>query len=633
MSGFGDQNKFKRKKVNYLQSKKFQHQILLKALKFHSEGNTLEAGKYYEYLIENGSKNETVFNNYGMILINLGKLKEAEFYIRKAIDLNPNDPISLSNLGGILKDLGKLNEAELYIHKSIDLNPNDPKSYSNLGGLLKDLGKLKEAELNIRKAIDLDPDFAQAYYNMGCVLEDLGKLYDAINFFKKALKLNPKDSDTKWHLITCKGNICDWSNQNTQNLWLDKLGIEGSYTQPLGLFYYADDPLKDLQRAKNLYKKKYQRQSKIINTLNNEKIHIGYFSADFRAHPVMYLLTSILKLHDKSKFEIYLYSFAPKEDEYTEIAKKSGCTFKDIKRLNDDEVVDLARNDKLDIAVDLMGYTENNRISIFAYRVAPIQISYLGYPGTLGTESIDYIIADKIVIPKNYEKFYTEKTIRMPSCYQCNDNKKEICQETISRKQFSLPEKGFVFTSFCAHKKITPNEFDIWMRLLYQIKGSVLWLDGSNKYAIENLIMEAEKRNIDPNRLVFAKKLPLLKKHLARYSLGDLGLDTFNFNGHTTTSDALWSGLPVLTKIGKSFAARVSASIIDSIGLPELITNSEKEYEEKALYLAKNPEKLIRLKFKLSKLRAKSTVFNSELFTKNLESKFIELNLKLTKNL
>jgi len=628
MNGFGEQNKSKRKKVSYLRSKKYHHQILLKALKFHSEGNTLEAAKYYEYLIENRSQNESVFNNYGMILINLGKLKEAELYIRKAIELNPNDPISYLNLGGIFKDLGKLKEAELYIHKAIELNPSDPISYSNLGGILKDLGKLKEAELYINKAIKLNPDFGQAYYNMGCVLEDLGKLYDAINFFKKSIKLNPQDSDAKWHLITCKGKICDWSDQKTQNLWLEKIGIEGSHTQPLGLFYYEDDPLKDLLRAKNLYKKKYYRQSKSIHPLNNKKICIGYFSADFRAHPVMYLLTSILKLHDKSKFKIYLYSFVPKEDEYTEIAKKSGCTFKDIKRLNDDEVVDLVRNDKLDIAIDLMGYTENNRASIFAYRVAPIQINYLGYPGTLGAESIDYIIADEIIIPKEFEKFYTENIIRMPSCYQCNDNKKEICQESISRKQFNLPEKGFVFTSFCANKKITPNEFNIWMRLLSQIKGSVLWLDGSNKYAIDNLLMEAEKRNIDPKRLVFAKKLPLLKKHLARYSLGDLGLDTFNFNGHTTTSDALWSGLPVLTKKGDSFAARVSASIIDSLGLPELITNSEKEYEEKALYLAKNPEKLTNLKSQLVKLRKTSTLFNSQLFTKNLEKKFIELNLK-----
>ena len=212
----------------------------------------------------------------------------------------------------------------------------------------------------------------------------------------------------------------------------------------------------------------------------------------------------------------------------------------------------------------------------------------------------------------------------MPNCYQCNDNTKEICKEPISRKEFNLPEKGFIFTCFCANNKITPKEFDIWIRLLKKIKGSVLWLYKSNQYSEKNLTYEAEKRNIDPKRIIFAHKLPL-KKHLARHSLGNLGLDTFNYNGHTTTSDALWAGLPVLTKIGESFAARVSASILNSLGMPELITYTEEEYEEKALYLAKNPVELLRLKSKLNKSRKTSTLFNTEIFTKDLENKFIEL--------
>ncbi len=210
----------------------------------------------------------------------------------------------------------------------------------------------------------------------------------------------------------------------------------------------------------------------------------------------------------------------------------------------------------------------------------------------------------------------------MPSCYQCNDNTKEICKEPISRQKFNLPEQGFIFTCFNANKKITSNEFEIWMRLLIQIKGSVLWLYQSNKYSVKNLIKEAKKRNVDPDRLIFANSLPL-KKHLARHTLGDLALDTFNYNGHTTTSDALWAGLPVLTKAGESFAARVSASLLISIGLPELITYSEKEYEEKALKIANNPNELLRLKSKLAKSREVSPLYNSELFTRELENKFL----------
>ena len=229
----------------------------------------------------------------------------------------------------------------------------------------------------------------------------------------------------------------------------------------------------------------------------------------------MYLISSILKLHDKSRFKIYLYSFAPQEDEYTEIAKNSGCIFKDIKDLTDLEAVELARKNSIDIAIDLMGYTKNNRMNIFSYRVAPIQINYLGYPGSVGSDSIDYIIADKITIPNQYQNFYKEKIIRMPSCYLCNDDNKKICDEPISRKEYNLPDKAFVFTCFCDNKKITPKEFNIWMRLLTKIKGSVLWLYKSNEYSMDNLIKEAQKRNVDSKRLIFASKLPLSLIHIS----------------------------------------------------------------------------------------------------------------------
>ena len=659
MKGFGDNKKLKIKSLNELQLKKYHNQIMNRAFKYHSEGNISEAKKSYQYLIKEGFQDIRVFNNYGMILVNLGDLKQAKFFINKVIELNPKDELAYSNLGGILKDLGefeeavfsirkaiKLNpsnalshcnlggilkdigdfeEAELIIRKAIKLNPNNAASHFNLGGTLKELGKLKEAILSINKSIELNPDFSESYSLLGSIYEDLGKSDHAIKFYKKAIQLNEKSSVAKSQLIKCKGNICDWSNKENEKKWLDYIGIEGPSINPLGLFYYQDDPIKQLQRSKNLFEKRFSRKSIDISPRKNKKICVGYFSADFRAHPVMYLFSSILKLHDKSKFEIYLYSFTPQEDEYTEIAKTSGCIFRDIKCLTDIEAVKLARKDNIDIAIDLMGYTKNHRMNIFSYRVAPIQISYLGYPGSTGSNSIDYIIADNILIPKVNEKHYTEKIIRMPHCFQCNDNTKEISQEIISRKEFNLPENGFVFTSFCANKKITAQEFDVWMRLLKRIKGSVLWLFKSNRYSAENLIKEAMKRNINPKRIIFTSKLPSLKQHLARYSLGDLGLDTFNYNGHATTSDALWSGLPVITKIGKSYAARVSASLLTSLGLEELITTNEEEYEEKAFELASNPEKLIQLKSKLAELRKTSPLYNSNLFTKNLEDKLREI--------
>ena len=622
MKGFGEQQKSKKKLNN--KTKPSKEQIIYQAIQFHLKGNIPEATKYYQYCINQGFENHIVFSNYGAILQGLGKSEEAEKLFRKAIEIKPDYADAHYNLGIILKGLGKLQEAELSTRKAIKIKPDYVDAHYSLGIILKGLGKLQEAELSTRKAIEIKPDYADAYSNLGTILRALEKFYDAINCYKKAIELNKNLSLAKSGLIETKGLICDWSEQKTQAILLDKLGIEGSAVDPLGLFYLQDNPLKQLKIAKKFYKEKYFKKSKPLANFKNKKIHIGYFSADFRAHPMMYLMGNLFKLHDKSKFKIYLYSFVRKEDEFTKIARESGCIFRDIKELNDAEVVELARRDQLDIAIDRMGYVSGNRMDIFSYRVAPIQIHYLAYPGTLGTDCIDYLIADQIIIPREYEKFYTEKIIRMPSCYQCNDNTKEICKEHISRKEFNLPEKGFIFTCFCANNKITPKEFDIWIRLLKKIKGSVLWLYKSNQYSENNLTYEAEKRNIDPKRIIFAHKLPL-KKHLARHSLGGLGLDTFNYNGHTTTSDALWAGLPVLTKIGESFAARVSASILNSLGMPELITYTEEEYEEKALYLAKNPVELVRLKSKLNKLRKTSTLFNTEIFTKDLENKFIEL--------
>ena len=564
------------------------------------------------------------YSNLGTIFIDLGKLQEAEIYTKKAIELKPNYAIAYSNLGCILNDLGDLQEAELSFRKAIELKPDFADSYSNLGSILLAYGKLKEAESSARKAIELKPNFPDAYSNLGYIFRDLGKYDDAICSFKKAIKLNDSLSSVKAALVGSRRDICDWNDQETENTWIETLGIKGESVIPFNFLFFEDNPLNHLKRSQKLYKEKFTQRINPIDSFKNKKIHVGYFSSDFKEHATMYLIASILELHDKSKFKIYLYSFTSEEDKYTERAKNSGCIFRDIKKLSTIETVELARNDRLDIAIDLKGYTQHCRMNIFSNRVAPIQINYLGYPGSLGAETIDYIIADNIIIPKENEKFYSEKIIRMPNCYQCNDDKKIISQERISRKDFKLPEKGFVFTCFNANRKISTKEFNIWMRLLIEIEGSVLWLYKSNKWAVKNLCLEAEKRNVNSNRLIFANKLPL-DQHLARHVLGDLGLDTFNYNGHTTTSDALWAGLPVLTKIGSNFAARVSASLLTSAGMTELITYNEKEYEEKALYIARNQNELIKLKSKLAKSKKTSTLFNSKLYTKDLENKFKKL--------
>jgi predicted O-linked N-acetylglucosamine transferase (SPINDLY family) len=287
--------------------------------------------------------------------------------------------------------------------------------------------------------------------------------------------------------------------------------------------------------------------------------------------------------------------------------------------MNDMEIFELASSDNLDIAIDLKGYTKDMRLSPFANGLAPVQISYLGYPGTLGTDFIDYIIADPILIPEGKRQYYSEQIIYLPNTYQPTDNTRAISGKVITRENMGLPSDGFVFCCFNNNYKISPKEFDIWMCLLNKVEGSVLWLLKSNKWAECYLKKEAKARGISGDRLIFAEKL-VNSEHLARHSLADLFLDTFNVNAHTTATDALWAGLPVVTKVGLGFAARVAGSLLNAVGLPELITETEKDYEALILELATNPKKLSEVKEKLANNRLTQPLFNTELYTKHLEN-------------
>ena len=640
-------------------SNKFsKEKIIAQAYIHHTKGNFSEAAKYYQHLIDQGYNDHDAFSNYGIILkdnreykkaekitrqaiqlkpdfpeaycnlgsifIGLGKLEEAKEFTLKAIKLKPDFAEAYTNLGIILKNNGNLKKAEIYVRKAIQINPNLAYTFANLGMILAERRNLKDAEISFRKALKLNPDYAEAHYNLANVMGELGDLIESRKHFEKAIKLNNNHSNAKLGLIECNANMSDWSDNERQRIWLDNLGIDEYIFKIITLMYAEDDISKQLKRSNNLYKEKYSRPSESISTYPKDKIHIGYFSADFRDHPVMHLIASLFELHDKSKFKVYLYSFTPYEDTYTERAKNSGCIFRNIKDSSEIQSVELARNDQLDIAIDLMGYSKFNRMSIFSHRVAPIQLSYLGYAGTSGSDVIDYIIADKISIPTKYEKFYSEKILRMPNCFLCNDHKKDVNDESLSRKSFNLPDQAFVFTCFNPNKKITSKEYDIWMRLLKNINGSVLWLRKPNTWAMQNLYKETEERNVDPKRIIFANKVPL-DQHFARHKLADLGLDTFNYNGFTTTTDALWAGLPVLTKIGESFSARGTASLLTIMGLNELITFNENEYEETAYKLAQNRNQLSKIKDKLSQGKVSSPLFNSKLFTKDLEKQYIKL--------
>ena len=660
MEGFGSRNK-KSKNLKIISKE----QYINKAIKLHSQGNIELASKYYQYCIDNDINDQRVFCNLSIILRDSGKLKDAEIILRKLISIDPFNINAYNNLSGILRELGKRSDAEVFLRKSLDIDPNNFNSLYNLGCLLIDqkkykdavlifeksisinlsnsnaylnlgiakrnLGELKEASRIIKKAIEIKPNNALGFLNLGIVYKKLKEYKLAIDFYSKALTLNKEFLAIKYELFLCKGEICDWNDFKDLHTSIINAGLSGDSVNPMAFFLYEDNPLRTLQRSKNFFYQNHKRRQLKINFAKKQKIRIGYFSADFHCnHALMNSFPSVVLNHDLTKFEIYIYSFTFEKDRCTEIYKNSSSVFRDIINLNEVEALRVIRDDNLDIAVDLMGYTKKSRTYIFSNRVAPIQINYLGYPGTMGSKTYDYILSDEIIIPKKFEKFYTEKILRLshffPPNFRANE---EISLEHVCREQFELPNNAFVFTCFNHNRKITQKEFDIWMRLLNQIEDSVLWLQKSNDFSDINLKKEAEKRNVKPERIIFARKLKSPKIHLARYSLGDLGLDTFCYNGHTTTSDALSLGLPVLTKIGKNFSARVSASILNSIGMNELVTNNEKEYEEKALYYARNRVELKKIKNFLNSIKKDSSLSNSKEYTIDLEKTYSELVSKI----
>ena len=357
-----------------------------------------------------------------------------------------------------------------------------------------------------------------------------------------------------------------------------------------------------------------------LKNYNHKKIRLGYFSSDLREHAVSYLIAELIELHDRSQFEVYAFSFDPGRigDTMRPRLMDAFDHWHDVQSLSDIEVAKLARTLEIDIAINLNGHTQGARNDIFAYRAAPVQINYLGYPGTMGADYMDYILADRIVIPEENQKYYSEKVLYLPDCYHANDTKRPIAEEIPTRAECGLPESGFVFACFNASYKITPEVFDSWMRILNEVEGSVLWVLAESDEARKNLQQEAEKRQINKKRIRFMERV-MTKKHIARQKLADLFLDTSPYNAHTTASDALLVGLPILTKIGKTFPARVSASLLTAIGLEELITKSNEEYEKKAIELAQDPKKLQEIKAKLLKNKETYPLFNMRRFTKNIE--------------
>ena len=588
-----------------------------------------EAKNLYLNLLKSGYQSYKIFFNLGFIEKNQKNYKEAIQYLTKAKSLTKENNLNL--LFGLVNSyisLKDIKEARLLLDEATNNNPKSELLIFNYAKLEEDLLNFSKAIMLYEKGLKLNTKNYKALSNLGGLYQKTNKYSDAIEVYKKAIKLQPQIGHLKISLLTCKSFACDWSEPKYVKDTLNKIDDLEQEICPFDLLYLEDNPSNNLKRAKHFFESKYKRVSQNISYTPKKKIRLGYFSADFRKHAVMYLIKGLFEMHNKEQFDIYVYSLNSVEDELTGELKRNVNVFRNISDISDEKAAFIAREDSLDIAVDLMGYMKKRGLSIFSLRVAPIQISYLGYPGTTGSDGIDYLIADKVVIPDKFRKFYSEKVIYMPNCYQCNDSKRKTSKKEFRKTELGLPENAFIFACFNANNKITPEEFDIWMSLLKKIKNSVLWLYKSNDYSEINLKKESENRGVESSRIIFADMLSN-EDHLSRIKCADLFLDTFNFNAHTTASDALWSGVPIITKQGKSFSARVCSSLLTSLGLKELIVQDNEEYEEKAFSIATNKLYLEDLKYRLNQSRTKSTLFDTKGFTRNLE----EIFFKLVKNL
>jgi predicted O-linked N-acetylglucosamine transferase (SPINDLY family) len=365
----------------------------------------------------------------------------------------------------------------------------------------------------------------------------------------------------------------------------------------------------------------------------DERIRIGYFSADYHDHATSYLIAGMFEMHDRSRFEVIAFSFGPDSSGAMRARIKAACDeFIEVRDKSDSEVALLARDLQIDVAVDLKGFTDGNRVGIFALRAAPLQVSYLGYPGSLGANYMDYLIADHTLIPQESRRHYTEKIVYLPGSYQANDAKRAIADRAFTRAELGLPAAGFVFCCFNNNYKIMPDTFDRWMRILERVPGGVLWLLADNPTAVANLRREAARRNVSPERLVFAGRIDL-PEHLARHRAADLFIDTWPCNAHTTASDALWAGLPVLTCAGEGFASRVAASLLTAIGLPELIVSTADHYEELAVQLATDRQHLTEIKQRLAENRLTAPLFDTQRYTLQIEAAYTKLYERCQANL
>ncbi|MES9843818.1 MAG: tetratricopeptide repeat protein [Candidatus Sedimenticola sp. 6PFRAG5] len=639
---------------------------------FRDQQRWKEAVRSYRLASKIYPDNPLILNNLGNALYEIGELTQAEKLLKKALAIEPKYAEAHSNLGNVLRELGRSGDAVSCFEEAIGLNPLLAECYGNLGGLLISQRKITQATAVLKRALERNLVNPQILKNLGIAHAESQDTANAALYFEKALEISTEDSDL-WYLLGlqrvrsrdylgaqpafekacqhapddlgsmvmlhhCYQYLCNWEALEKLSPRFEKLfsrmskDVRLDLGEPFAALSRNDDPRDILSVGRSrsrMVESAVAQNEKAFQFADKrkqkKKLRIAYLSNDYYDHPTMHLFRGVLREHDRDRVEIIAYSYwkGPTDEVQDEVA--GYCDkFVDISDKSDLECAELIYQDDIDILVDLKGYTKGSRLEICAFRPAPVQVTYLGFPGTSGAGFFDYVLTDKVVTPLEHAPFYTEKLAFLPDTYQSTDNMQASSELEVRRSDYGLPDNAYVFSSFNQTFKLDPDFFSVWMRVLSELEGSVLWLFSSDEAAINNIRHAAASRGVAPDRIVFAGRVSKAE-HLSRLKLADMALDTRIYNGHTTTSDALWAGVPVIAMEGRHFASRVSSSLLQSVGLPELVAHDLNGYESLILHYAMHPEELGHVRKKLEINRLSMPLFNTATFTRNLEKAYQEM--------
>lgn len=588
-------------------------------------GRGEEAAEYYRKTIQLDPTHGEIYNELALTLKNLNRLEEVEEVFLRALAIEPMASVLYNNLGNVYRVLGKYNEAKENYYLALSIDPNYANAWGNLGIIHKVTGALTEAKSCLEKAMALKEDQWDFYHNLGVVAQEEGAVGKAISYFEKSIELNPAYEGSYPCLYLSKRQVCDWEGLDEAERYLDQIKDEDPFTTIMR----SESPEQNYKiakrRSEGIERVVRRKTFEFEGRPKHKKIRVGYFSNDLREHPIGQMVAPMFGLHDRTKFEVFVYSYGLDDKSVWRKEAESGADyFRDVRTKGNPEIAELIYRDQIDILVDLTGYTMDNRLEVMAMRPASVQISYLGYPGTSGAGFFDYLIADKNLVKKDEEKWFSEKIIYMSKCYQINNASIVPSLRIFRRKDCGLPDKSIVLASFNQVYKLESELFRVWCSILQKVPDSVLWLWKQDQEAEDNLKKEAQKRGIDPKRIIWAERLPKAD-HLARMKLADLALDTKTYGGHTTTTDSLIAGVPVVTRYGTHFASRVSASILRTVGLGELVVKDLKEYEKLVVSIVSNPAKLKKIRAKINRKKLLQDLINPAKFVRQIEQEFIKI--------